>query len=252
MQIIGHRGAKGLAPENTIAGIKFALRRRIDWIEFDVRSTSDGVVVVIHDFTLVRTGKRGKRVHDCTLEELQAIATRSGETIPTFAEVMAVIKDKAKINVELKDTASARAVTEEINRQVALGRPVEDFLVSSLFVKPLRRMKRLNAKIPRAYVHTLWPLTFLALPGLKLKAVAFFGMAAPKFVIRMAKRKGLWVYVYTINHAHLARRFEKRGVDAIMTDRPDAFLSLWPVVLRWVVGAVLLLLLGYVVRVGLG
>ncbi len=69
MEIIGHRGAKRLAPENTIVGIKLALQRKVEWIEFDVRATKDGRLVVLHDRTLLRVAKNHRRIQSLTFHQ---------------------------------------------------------------------------------------------------------------------------------------------------------------------------------------
>lgn len=251
MEIIGHRGAKALAPENTLAGIRFALTRGVDWIEFDVRTTKDGQAVVVHDRTLLRiAGDRG-RVDRYSLAEVRLIATRSGEPIPTLNEVLDVIGTKAKINIELKDTASAVPVATAIHQRIVAGRSAADFLVSSLRVKPLRKLQSLDPTIRLAYLHTIWPFRFMTMPGLRLYAVGFFGLIAPRLALRLAKEADLWIYVYTVNHKDIARHFEQRGVDAIITDTPQAFKPLWPIVLRWLLAVMVaigsLLLISYIV-----
>jgi glycerophosphoryl diester phosphodiesterase len=248
MEIIGHRGAKGLAPENTLAGITFALNRRVDWIEIDVQSTKDGETVILHDRTLYRIARDRGRAKRYTLAELKKLATRSGETIPTLEEVLKLVGRRAKLDIELKDTESVSAVIKAIELEVANGRLMTDFLVSSLTIRPLRALRRRNKQIRLAYLHRLWPFTFLLLKSLRLSAVGFFGMVAPTQAIQLAKKRGLWVMVYTVNHKAIAERLAKKGVDAIITDTPQAFRPLTPIVLRWIIGALIiggLLLLAY-------
>ena len=69
--IIGHRGSSALAPENTLAAFRHAIADGADGIEFDVRLSSDGVAVVIHDPTLERTGLLKHRVSHVTAADLQ-------------------------------------------------------------------------------------------------------------------------------------------------------------------------------------
>lgn len=255
MEIIGHRGAKGLAPENTLAGIKFALTRKVDWIEIDVQSTKDNRLVILHDRTLHRITYGRGRARDYTLTELQAIATRSGEPIPTLEDVIKAVGDRAKLDIELKDRFAAKPVVTIIENEVAKGRLISDFLVSSLTIRPLRATRKYHSGIRLAYLHRIWPFTFLLLSGLRLSAVGFFGLAAPKQAIALAKKRNLWVMIYTINHLALAKRFSKLGADAIITDTPQAFRPLWRAVSYWLIGltvlislVLLLVLLAYYIR----
>lgn len=238
MQIIGHRGAKDLAPENTVAGVRFALRRNIDWIEFDVNITKDGELVSIHD-SLQRLIKRRRLfVRHCTLAELRELAKASGHKLASFADLMKAIGDKAKVDIELKHYRCAPAVVEEINRQVAAGRPYKDFLITSMSLRPLLTVRKLNRRIPLGYIHeyltAALPLTFVLIHRkVKLSAVVFWSSAAPRFAINLAKQMGLWVVVYTVNHRPHAEKLEELGVDAIITDRPQEFLPVWPLVRRF-------------------
>lgn len=87
---IAHRGAprgSGL-PENTLAAFRAATEAGADWLEFDVRRTSDGVLVVLHDDTVDRTTDGTGRVADMTLAEVRALPPGDDATIPTVEEVI--------------------------------------------------------------------------------------------------------------------------------------------------------------------
>lgn len=88
MKIIGHRGAAGLAPENTIAAIRAGIEAGADAVEFDVRLTSDGALVLLHDISLLRIAGINTPVKNLTLRELGDIKTVSGEKIPTLQEAL--------------------------------------------------------------------------------------------------------------------------------------------------------------------
>ncbi len=107
---MAHRGWSGLAPENTLSAIKMAADDPlISAIEIDVQLSKDGVPVVIHDFTLERTTSGSGLVADHTYAELQQLDAGSWfdqrfaeETIPTLDAVLAVVRGKCKLNIELK------------------------------------------------------------------------------------------------------------------------------------------------------
>jgi glycerophosphoryl diester phosphodiesterase len=252
MEIIGHRGAKGLAPENTIAGIKFALSRGVDWIEFDVRSTKDGKLVVVHDHTLLRVAKNHRRVQNLTFAELREIATVSGEAIPTFEEVMETIGRRAKIDIELKSRRTAKKVVAEIKQQVDEGRPYSDFIVSSFKSRLLQEVQRLDSQVPLLLLQEWLPFKFMLTPRLRLFGVGFYRLVAPKIAINLARKRGLWTMVYTVNTKAEANIHEQRGIHAIVTDVPQAFKPLWRVMLLWAlialgITALLYLLVRYVI-----
>lgn len=86
MFVIGHRGAAGIAPENTLESIEAARKNKADAIEIDVRLTKDGKLVVFHDDSLLRLAGIHKQVDELTQKELRNIKLISGDKIPTLEE----------------------------------------------------------------------------------------------------------------------------------------------------------------------
>lgn len=221
MQIIGHRGAAGLAPENTRASFRAAINAGVDWIEFDVRTTKDGRVVLSHDPHTVRTGKRLRVISRTDYVTLRNVRLKGGNTIPTIAEAFNAIDGQAKINVEIKTPGCADAVVQNIERMVKNGASYSDFLVSAFKVARLREIHRLNSKIPLGLLHLFSPYKFLRLKGLRIQAVGFSRRRLPLRAIHQAELRELMVYVYTVNSAKQAAHLAERGVQAIVTNRPD-------------------------------
>src|SRR5438105_2353760 len=86
--VVGHRGAMGYCPENTMASFERALALGADWIELDVHLSRDGELIVIHDETLDRTTNGHGLVRDHTLAELKQLDAGDGQQIPTLDEVL--------------------------------------------------------------------------------------------------------------------------------------------------------------------
>lgn len=221
MQIIGHRGARGLAPMNTKAAIKAGLAAGVDWVEFDVRATKDGTVVLSHDFTTLRVSPRPRLISRTKYDKLRKARMYRKEPITTLTEAFTTIGAKAKIIVEIKSKGCAESVVDHIERMVKAGANYDRFLVASFHVARLREIHRLNDHIPLGLLHGMRPFTFLKLRALRLSAVGFWRKRLPKKAIHQAKVRGLNVYVYTVNSTRDAKRMEKLGVDRIVTDRPD-------------------------------
>src|SRR5215207_11286279 len=102
--VVGHRGAMGHCPENTLASFARGLELGADWIEMDVHLSRDGAVVVIHDETLDRTTNGHGLVRDCNLAELTALdagvwfsPAYAGERIPTLDELLAFARDRQTV-----------------------------------------------------------------------------------------------------------------------------------------------------------
>ena len=103
--VAAHRGWCAKHPENTMAAFRGALSLNVDQLETDVRITKDGELVLIHDATLDRTTNGTGKVCDHTLEELCQLDAGNGEKIPTFIELMDLVKNHPTItlDIELKE-----------------------------------------------------------------------------------------------------------------------------------------------------
>ncbi|MDN5340013.1 MAG: glycerophosphoryl diester phosphodiesterase [Euryarchaeota archaeon] len=126
MLIIGHRGAKGIEPENTLR----ALRRGMacaDLVEVDVRLTKDGIPVVIHDATVDRTTNGTGPVKGYTIDGLKELDAGEGEVIPTLHEVLDLVRGQTGLVVEIKEPGTEAIVVSALIDRM----PERLFLVSS-------------------------------------------------------------------------------------------------------------------------
>ncbi len=115
MKVIGHRGARGLAPENTIKAIKTGLAEGVDGIEFDIHVSKDGRLIVLHDDSFLRTCGVNKKASGLTLAEIRKIKTREGEPIPTLEEALEAING-VTIIVEGKGKGWAAPLAETLKK----------------------------------------------------------------------------------------------------------------------------------------
>ena len=220
---MGHRGAAGLAPENTIAAIVEGLAAKADWIEFDVRRTQDGHIVLVHDRTTRRVATKRLSVHKAAVSELQALEMKRGGAIPTLEEAVNIIGRKAKINIEIKSPDCVPQVVELVQKYIKDGYPASHFLVSSFSPAVLRAAYQLDKKIPYSLLQ-IWPVRFRWLRSVKLSAVGFYHIAAlTPFIVALAKRKGLYTYAYTVNSVEEAKQLRRLGLDGIVTNFPNKF-----------------------------
>ena len=95
--IIGHRGFKSKYPENTLLSFSKAIEVGADAVEFDVHSSSDGVVVVCHDGSTRRTGSAAMIIHQTPFDQLRTLDMGQGEKIPTLQEVIDLCKGKVNM-----------------------------------------------------------------------------------------------------------------------------------------------------------
>ena len=135
MQIIGHRGAMGYRPENTISSFELAINQGADAIELDVWLDRNGVPVVFHDETLDALTNGHGPISEKTLDELQGLTVKSPNpnleipkgkaTIPSLEEVLAFVRGKVWINIELKGPGTAKAVYDLLDSHNKEGNPFE-------------------------------------------------------------------------------------------------------------------------------
>ena len=220
---IGHRGACGYAPENTLASFKKALELSLDYIEFDVYVLKDGSVVVIHDDKVDRTTNGTGYVLDKTLEEIQNLDAGDGEKIPTLQEVLNLIDKKTKVNIELKGEGTAKPVANIIEDYVQTkGWAYGDFLVSSFNQVELCTFKDLKPEVKIGALITEIPLD-LAKFGEDLKAYSV--NPSMEFVnkefVEDAHKRGLKVFVFTVNEKDDIQRMKELNVDGVFSDFPD-------------------------------
>lgn len=206
---------------NTKAAIAAGLKAGVDWVEFDVRATRDGKVVLSHDSHTMRVAIRPRIVSRSTYAKLRAAKTFRREPIASLTEAFKTVGAKAKINVEVKSKGCAEAVVDHIERMVKAGANYDRFLVSSFKPERLREVHRLNDHVPLGLLHYTRPYKFLKLRALRLSAVGFWHKRIPKKAITQAKIRGYSVYAYTVNNKRRASALQKRGVERVVTDRPD-------------------------------
>src|SRR5215831_20128983 len=107
---IGHRGACGYAPENTLASIEQAIELRCAFTEVDIQRTSDGELVLLHDERVDRTTNGRGRVSDITLPDIRMLDAGGGQMVPTLEEALRVAKGRIGLILELKTTGLAHDV----------------------------------------------------------------------------------------------------------------------------------------------
>jgi glycerophosphoryl diester phosphodiesterase len=217
---IGHRGACGHEPENTLRSVRRALDLGAHGIEIDVYFV-DGEIIVIHDAKLDRTTNGKGYVARKSLSYLRSLDAGKGECIPTLREVIETVDRRAFINIELKGRRTAEPVARLIAEFVATrGWRYEDFLVSSFNRRELRAID--DPRVPIGLLLTR-PSRLYALSARRVRASAV--NPAARFVtarfVEDAHRRGLRVFAYTVNAPGEIARLRRLGVDGVFTDFPE-------------------------------
>ncbi len=217
MKIIGHRGARGLAPENTIASITAALKHHVDQIEIDVQVTKDGVCVLNHDAELNHSGTI---IASHTLAELR----KQKPDLTTLEEAIKTINRKVSMYIEVKPGAPVEPLIKLLQHFLQAGWRPKDFFVASFSQKVL---KDVHAALPQvgiivnelfSGVRATWRARQLGTKHVSLSdKVLWWGF------IRSMSKHGWKLSTYTVNDPAKARRWAKHGLYAIVTDYPDRF-----------------------------
>lgn len=222
---IGHRGAMGHAPENTLASIRKALELGAPCMEVDVYYV-DGHVVVFHDERLERTTNGTGYICEQSFDYLRSLDAGDGQQIPTLEEVCKLIGSRAGLNIELKGIGTAAPVTELLSELISNGAHRDQFLVSSFHHRELLEVKRLNQDIKLGALVRGIPVN-----GAKFaeNLGAFSVHPSLDFIDRQfvedAHNRDLKVYVFTVNHPEDIARMQMLGVDGVFTGFPERVLE---------------------------
>jgi glycerophosphoryl diester phosphodiesterase len=224
--VVSHRGEHLAHPENTLPAFQAAIEAGADFFELDVRTTSDGRLVLMHDGTVNRTTDGTGRVRELTFDQIRALDTGSkfeakftGTKVPTFEEALKLAHGKIGVYVDCKELSPADLVaalkkTDMLKNVVIYGAP--GFLKGVLALEP-----SLPA-MPEA--DNASKLEKMAL-NLNLHTAAFDNDDFKDDVIAAAKRLNVKIYVDRLWNADKPEFWKDaidRGADGIQTDHPAA------------------------------
>ena len=231
--IIGHRGAAGYAPENTLAAFDKARTLGCPCIEFDVMLSADGEAFIFHDETLKRTTNGRGKFGLMSSDYLQSLdAGRwfgkqfSGEKIPTLKEALSwLVEHGMDANIEIKPyPGSTEKTTVAVLTHLNLYWPSEKRLplVSSFDMEALKLCRSLAPELPIGLLLDKWQEDWQVLAhDLTCYSVHLSKRATRADRVQAIKAAGYLVYVYTVNRKRQANKFFGWGVDAIFSDYPD-------------------------------
>lgn len=231
--VMGHRGARGHAPENTLASLRRAGELGASWVEFDAKLTRDGIPILMHDDTLKRTTDGRGAVAGKTLSEIRALdAGRwfspdfAGEKVPTLDEAMEFLAARGMgANVEIKPCPGREAETGAAVARALAGRWMGTALppfVSSFSGEALAAARAAAPELPRGLLAERVPADWGAqLSSLGCATFHLDHRHATADRVRAIREAGYRVLVYTVNDPARARLLLDWGVESVMTDYPE-------------------------------
>jgi glycerophosphoryl diester phosphodiesterase len=232
-KVIGHRGAAGHAPENTLASIRAAARLGVQFVEFDAKLSRDGHVILFHDERLERTTDGSGPVADMDFKDLKTLDAGAwfgekfrGEPIPTLSDAIAALHELTMTaNVEIKpdpgrEAETGEAVARVLNTEWPSELPAP--IVSSFKEDSLLAARAVLPDLPRA-------LLVVDIPGHWQREMTRLGCtalhcAAGRLTAKLAgdiAGRGVVLRCYTVNDPLVARRLFSWGVEAVFSDYPD-------------------------------
>jgi glycerophosphoryl diester phosphodiesterase len=224
---IGHRGACGHAPENTLASMRKAIEMGVHGFEFDIQMSKDGEPVVIHDATLERTTNGQGEVSDYTFDQLQQFEAGNdkfyGERIPSLRQVMDMVDKRCRLFIELKSDDATEPVVKILRHYTKnMGWNYEQLFVCSFDHLQLTTVRTLAPSIRTCALIAGIPVSLAA-----IAAEAHAWAINPcihhinQGLVDDAHRRGLRVITWTANHPADIAKAKKLGVDGIISDFPD-------------------------------
>ena len=220
--VIGHRGAAGLALENTLTAFKKALEVGVDIVEFDIQLTADGIPVLLHDETLERIAGLHVNVRNTSFSELKNVTLPGGEKIATLEELLALDAGRLPLFIEIKHPGDTSRVLEVIAREKA----IDYVAIISFHEEALRIARERLPSIPRGLIYATPPGKIVEAKKLGCNIVLPRYTLATEKAVAFAHRLGLKVVAWTVNDVTTAVRLVKRNVDGIASDYPDRIVEL--------------------------
>lgn len=223
--ISAHRGSSMKAPENTLPAIEQAILDGAHYVEIDVRLTSDGVPVLLHDPDLRRVAGIPRAIWELTLDDVRRVDAGSwfhprfkGTGIPTLEEVIEVVRGRARLYLEIKPSPHTPELTRTVVELLQEQDFIQDVLIGAMDPNVLREVKQLEPGLGTSlFVHTA-----IGEPDRELlDALGLRAAITTVRDIREARRHGHELHVWTVNSRREMSRFIDMGVDNIITDYPD-------------------------------
>ena len=235
--VTAHRGGfSKVVPENSKSAIRKAIEVGADYAEMDVQETADGVIIVNHDSDLMRVAGVPGEISAMTLDEVRGAdigkkfsAAFAGEKVPTLAEVIALARDRIKLEIELKyydregEQAKGRNLAVDVVRLLEREHFESQCIVSSLNYEALMEVRRYNPRIHTAAIVTL---AIGDIDRLNVDALCVNAELLSDRLICAARARHKDVQAWTVDDPRQMIKLIERGVSNIVTNVPDVLIRL--------------------------
>ncbi len=217
-EVVGHRGAKGLVPENTLPSFEAAIALGCDATECDVHLSADGHLVVCHDHTVDRTTNGTGTIATMTLAELRSLDAGHGAQIPLFEELLALVKGRITLLCELKGEGTADAAVAAV-RAAGMTRGVT---FSCFDLDRLARVRQLGDELRLAGIHSSFdPAALARLVALGAEYMDVHWQSLSSEVVDTIHAAGLRCRGWNPDTEADIRTTLALGVDSVSSNYPD-------------------------------
>ena len=234
MQIIGHRGARGEAPENTLGGFQYLHELGVRAVEFDVRQLHDDSLVVMHDDNFLRTTSIDYDLYACSVHDLSRFNQASiwtnwqHEVTPTLEQSLQILRDFSHLEVEIKavkDMAAAEKLVQHL--ELALTGFEHNAVITSFDLKIHQALQQSNSRFRRGLLieDDIKELAIEQALALGCSRIGWMNQLATDVMIQATQAAGLKVSVWTVNDVERAKHLQACGIDGLITDFPKMMLQ---------------------------
>jgi glycerophosphoryl diester phosphodiesterase len=228
--VTAHKGFSWAAPENSLSAIRKAIEVGADYAEIDVQETADGEIILNHDRDLMRVAGVSRRISEMTLAEVRraSIGGKFGpafsqERVPTLKEVIALARDRIKIQIELKFYDKDRKLAGDVARLLAREHFESQCVVSSLHYDGLIEARHVNHQLRTAAIVTF---SIGDIDRLDVDGVSVNARYLSDRLIRAVRSRHKNLYAWTVDDPRQMITLMERGVPNIVTNRPDLLVAL--------------------------
>jgi glycerophosphoryl diester phosphodiesterase len=216
MLIIGHRGASGFEPENTIRSFQKSIEAGLNMVEFDIRRSKDGELVVFHDFTLKRLFGINKMISGLTLSQLQEISVN--RLIPTLDEALASVN--SDIDLDVKVYGEEERILSKIKNFP------HKVLITSWNPFVLKKIRALDRNIPLGPVvgfqyRFFLPIVISLLININIYSITIGSELVNTKSMESFRKLGWKVFPFPVNDEKEFRRLRNLGVAGVFTDHSE-------------------------------
>ena len=235
MRIIGHRGARGEAPENTLGGFQYIHDLGIRAVEFDIRQLHDQTLVIMHDDNFIRTTAQDKNIYECSKEDLDKydqseiwMDWKKFEVTPQLKNALKIMQDFEHLEVEIKTVDSYQAAE---NLLIELEKQLVGFEATTVITSFDRKihevLQQMNSNFRRGLLIEDDVKHQAIEDALKLGCmqIGWMNQLASDEMIHTTHQAGLDISVWTVNDIDRAKKLRDLGIQGLITDFPKIMLN---------------------------